>query len=125
MADPAYREFEILVNNLQSGETGERRFEVAVLRSPAGGCDPVERKIPLDLAILLTKLERRQLDIAALITLGEALADLLLPDSLRELFTRSLDRLSPDQGLRLRLHLPPGLADIPWEYMYIPAPEIQ
>jgi hypothetical protein len=120
MADPAYREFEILVNNLQSGETGERRFEVAVLHSPAGGCDPVERKIPLDLAILLTKLERRQLDITALITLGEALADLLLPDSLRDLFTRSLDRLRPDQGLRLRLHLPPGLADIPWEYMYIP-----
>src|SRR3989337_857939 len=113
MVDPEYRELEILVNNLQTDETGERRFDVAVLRSPAGGSDPVERKIPVDLAILLTKLERRLLDIPALITLGEALADLLLPDSLRDLFTRSLDLLLPDQGLRLRLHLPSGLADIP------------
>ena len=120
MVDPEYRELEILVNNLQTDETGERRFDVAVLRSPAGGSDPVERKIPVDLAILLTKLERRLLDIPALITLGEALADLLLPDSLRDLFTRSLDLLLPDQGLRLRLHLPSGLADIPWEYMYVP-----
>jgi len=43
-----------------------------------------------------------------------------LPDSLRDLFTRCLDRLQPEQGLRLHLHLPSGLADIPWEYMYIP-----
>ena len=76
---------------------------MAVLRSPAGEGLPVARKIPLDLPVLLTKLERRQLDIPGVIALGEALADLLLPDSLRDLFTRSLDRLDHDEGLRLRL----------------------
>ncbi len=32
---------------------------------------------------------------------------------------RSLDRLAPGEGLRLRLRLPPELAGVPWEYLYI------
>ena len=119
MDTPAYREFEIHVSNFKQSANGERRFNVEVTRSPAGEGDPVKRKIPIDLTFLLGKLERRKLDIPALIALGEALADLLLPDSLRDLFVRSLDKLEKDQGLRLRLRLPADLADIPWEFMYI------
>lgn len=120
MTTPVYREFEILVDHLEQSPAGERSFEVSVLRSPAGEGEVVKRAIPPDLSQLAFHLERRSLALSGLITLGEALADLLLPERLRALFVRSLDRLEKDQGLRLRLRLPAGLADLPWEYMYIP-----
>jgi hypothetical protein len=119
MTTPAYREFEILVDHLEQSPTGERSFEVSVLRSPAGEGEAVRRTIPQGLNQLAFHLERRSLALSGLIALGEALADLLLPERLRALFVRSLDRLEKGQGLRLRLRLPSGLADLPWEYMYI------
>ena len=114
-----YREFVLVADDVEKDERGVRQFTVQVFTSPAGEGEPEPRTVPSDLGRYMDRLERRRLDAGGIIGLGEALADLLLPDQARELFTRSLDRLEPQQGLRLRLRLPPMLADVPWEYMYV------
>jgi hypothetical protein len=105
-----------------------RSFDVRVLRTsrfgdvPAPpvstGCDEAR------LAELLKKLDARDLDRDGLFTLGRLLAALLLPatngiNGVRELLARTLDGLADDEGLRLRLALPPELASLPWEYLYL------
>jgi hypothetical protein len=107
-----------------------RRFKVRVLGSPAGDMAP-EQAIPVqcnerDLQKQLSLLETRQLDRDGLFALGRLLGVLLLPPApdeggigVRELFARSLDLAGQDAGLRLRLRLPPELAAVPWEYLYL------
>jgi len=114
-----YREFVVVADDVEKDELGIQVFTVQVFSSPAGEGQPQLRTVPSDLRRYLGHLERRKLDVDGVIGLGEALADLLLPDQARQLFIRSLDRLEPDQGLRIRLRLPPALAGIPWEYMYV------
>ena len=106
------------------------RFTVRVLGSPAGEMKP-EEAVPVSyddkqLQLSLQQLETRALDKAGLIALGRALALLLLPPKqdgaaagVRELLAASLDHAGPDDGVRLRLRLPPQLAALPWEYMYV------
>jgi CHAT domain len=105
-------------------------FSVRVLGSPAGEMKP-EEAVPVSyddkqLQLSLQQLETRALDKAGLIALGRALALLLLPPEqvgtavgVRELLATSLDHVGPDAGVRLRLRLPPQLAALPWEYMYV------
>src|SRR5262249_2635338 len=105
-------------------------FTVRVLSSPSGEMKPEEAvAISYDdkqLQLSLQQLETRALDKAGLIALGRALALLLLPPKqdgagagVRELFAASLDQAGPDDGVRLRLRLPPLLAALPWEYIYV------
>jgi len=106
------------------------RFSVRVLGSPAGEMKP-EEAVPVSyddkqLQLSLQQLETRALDKAGLIALGRALALLLLPPrqggagtGVRELLAASLDQVGPDDGVRLRLRLPPQLAALPWEYVYV------
>ena len=106
------------------------RFSVRVLGSPAGEMKP-EEAVPVSyddkqLQLSLQQLETRALDKAGLIALGRALALLLLPPKqdgaatgVRELLAASLDHVGPDDGVRLRLRLPPQLGALPWEYMYV------
>jgi RNA polymerase subunit RPABC4/transcription elongation factor Spt4 len=119
MAISDYREFVLVADEVEKDERGVHGFTVQVFSSPAGEGEPQSRSVPSDLQRYLGRLERRKLDVDGVIGLGEALADLLLPDRARELFTRSLDRLGPEHGLRLRLRLAPALTHIPWEYMYV------
>jgi hypothetical protein len=94
------------------------RFSVRVFSSPAGESLLVQRQLPPDLWERLSQLERGQLTVTDIAQLGRVLADLLLPPAIRALLDRSIDRLQPSQGLRLRLRLIPELATIPWEYMH-------
>ena len=106
------------------------RFSVRVLVSPAGEMKP-EDAVPISyddkqLQLSLQQLETRALDQAGLIALGRALALLLLPPKLagaatgvRELLAASLDHVGPEDGVRVRLRLPPQLGALPWEYMYV------
>ena len=94
-------------------------FDVRVFSSPAGEGPTVRRELPADLGRAVGHLDRRKLDPDGVIALGEVLADLLLPSGARELLVRSLERLTPGEGLRLRLRLPLELAGLPWEYLYI------
>ena len=106
------------------------RFKVRVLSSPAGEMKS-EEAVPIeydygDLQGKLQKLDKRDLDRAGLIDLGRALALLLLPpgaegspSNIRGLFADSLRQVGQDGGLRLKLRLPPELAGVPWEFMYV------
>jgi hypothetical protein len=127
MSIRTYQQFDLLVDNAVTGEGADdalRSFAVQVLDSPAGGGDPVPREVPPELAAqlatILEGLDERAIDADGVIGLGEALADLLLPDPVRDLLVRSMDRLAANEGLRLRLRLDPLLADIPWEYAFVP-----
>lgn len=105
-------------------------FSVRVLGSPAGEMRP-EEATPVSyddkqLQLSLQQLEARTLDAAGLVALGRALALLLLPprangaaNGVRELLAASLHTIGPEDGLRLRLRLPPQLAALPWEYLYL------
>jgi len=116
-----YREFELEASDFERDEGGVERFSVKVSSSPAGeSTGKTERDIPPDLRKELRLLERRKLDADDVISLGEKLADLLLPDEARWLFRGSKSMLGRNQGLRLRLRLDPALAGIPWEYMFVP-----
>src|SRR5688500_5487687 len=52
-----------------------------------------------------------------LIDMGRFLSEVLLPTEVYKLLTRSLEHVSPDFGLRIRLCLDEHLLDMPWEYM--------
>ncbi len=56
-----------------------------------------------------------------MIELGEELGRALFPPRVRSFLSASLNRLGSDEGLRIRLMLDTyGLAELPWEYVYLP-----
>lgn len=130
MPGRTYLDF-ILVTRLREWNPapGRKTFTVEVFDSPAGqqtqACE-VEITDYDHLQDLIVELEDRGFDgnLAAQRELGTLLADLLLPDPVRDFFYRSLKRLAgPSAGLRLRLRLEPQLADLPWEFLYLPRNE--
>lgn len=103
-------------------------FAIRVVESPAGAHTPDTKTIvtyPVgELSGQLRDLGKRTLARVGMIELGRKLAALLLPatpdrNSVYDLFVRSLDKAGPDRGVRLRLRLPPLLAALPWEYVYV------
>ena len=119
MSIDEYLDFSLAAEDVEKDAEGIQGFTVRVFSSPAGRSEPQPRTVPADLRRYLGRLERRKLDVDSIVGLGEALADLLLPEPVRALFVQSLDGLDAGQGLRVRLRLAPGLAGIPWEYMYV------
>lgn len=119
MAISEYLDFVIQAQNTERGEGGTARFRAQVSSSPAGWSGPEWRSVPKRLDFYLRLLERRKMYLDEMIDLGERLSSLLLSEWERRLFSDSLDRLESHQGLRVRLDLPPDLAYIPWEYLYI------
>lgn len=123
MADQplTYEDFNLEMTDLQEDGT----FTVRVLGQTPGGemrADEAETaSYDADaLKMLLRKLEARRLKEAELIELGEALAEMMLPGRVGELFDDSLKAVSGDgKGLRVRLRVEPlTLAALPWEYIY-------
>jgi serine/threonine-protein kinase len=116
-----YCDFVLVVDKKKKNESDIGQLSVRVLQSPVG-----ENQKPEIVSISSTsqrslrRLENRNLDIKDIINLGEELGNFLLPNQARKLFINSLERLQPDEGLRLRLKLESSLASIPWEYLYIP-----
>ncbi len=100
-------------------------FKVAVLPSPAVGETReavTVRYSPGELTPSLQRLNRRELDQESLSQLGEQLAGMLLPlGEVRALFERAISLARQDGGVRLRLLTSePELAQLPWEYSYLP-----
>lgn len=128
-----YQDMILEMFDAETKRDGDKRsgaFKVRVLTSPAGEMPPGDAvTIEYDdkeLQATLGKLDRRELDIEGLTALGRTLAALLLPitaksdgPTIRDLFARSLVKLGPDTGLRLRVRLPSDLAVVPWEYAYV------
>lgn len=111
-------------------KTRPARFKVRVLTSPAGELSQASAASvsydTRDVDQQLQRLERRLLDVPGLIQFGRALSMLLFPPSgpaggkgVRELFAESLAAIGIDDRVRLRLVLPPELAALPWEYVYL------
>lgn len=51
---------------------------------------------------------------------GRELAAIVFPDPIQELLIQSLERIDPEDGLRVRLCLDSTLSDLPWEYVILP-----
>lgn len=129
-----YEDMEIEVTDPKRKRTPDKtwmgHFKVRVLHSEAGEMADTEAvPVQYDLKALRTalkRLEKRKLDWEGLIDLGRTLGLLLLPpgaegspSNVRGIFAESLNLVGQDAGIRLRLRLPPELASLPWEYMYV------
>ncbi|MDX9953699.1 MAG: CHAT domain-containing protein [Anaerolineae bacterium] len=123
-----YLNFDVDAFNHRAAEGGDQ-FSVRVASSPVGEqriaqADRV--KLPLSVRQRMAALRQRKLSLAELIRLGEDLGQALFPPSVRSFLGASLSRLrSDDEGLRIRLKLDTyGLAELPWEYVYLPLPDM-
>jgi len=116
-----YYEFLLVVDTVQRDNSDNKQFSVRVLESPAGESKTPELvgPIPLCWQRQIRQLENRKSDAKDITSLGEQLADFLLPSQVRKLFLNSVNQLQPNEGLRLRLFLESSLASIPWEYLYV------
>ncbi|MEK6280792.1 MAG: CHAT domain-containing protein [Acidobacteriota bacterium] len=118
-----YLNFDLDLFNYQTTD-GQENFQVRVASSPAGEQRLLEAEtspIPNNLRKRLSLLEKRALDAAEMISLGSDLGGALFPSRARLFLDRSRERLDDDEGLRIRLKLDSyPLADLPWEYAYLP-----
>jgi hypothetical protein len=109
-------------------DAGSERLKVRVADSPAGQqrlSDADQIPFPPDFRARLRRLENRSLDLGEMVGLGQQLAAMLLPDRVRWMLDRCRAMLDPGQGLRIRLRLDSyALSDLPWEYLYVPGPDI-
>ena len=105
-----------------------KRAAVLVHSSPAGAM-PQPETVPLDWEKLASfrKLfqptsasEMTAVTSLQLTTGGRELAAVVLPDHVTGLLIRSLERIDPEDGLRIRLCLDGALSDLPWEYLVLP-----
>jgi hypothetical protein len=123
MAIDVYHDFVLVADGVEKDALKSiTKFSVQVFDSPVGQGEKKEIvTVPGNLMQKLRQLETDKLDenLDEQIELGEVLAGLLLPPYVRGIYERSLAKLKPTEGLRLRLRLADELAHIPWEYAYI------
>ncbi len=120
-----YRNFDLDIFDYVPTGTSER-FKVKAT-TPAGemtiiGSEKVS--LPVDVRKKVRRLDKRSLTLAEMIEMGELLAAALFPPKVRGFLERSRARLKDGEGLRIRLKFDTyALADLPWEYVYIPHPD--
>lgn len=124
-----YLNFDLYTFDYLKAGDGTETFKVFVSDAPDGQQKPSEAEavtIPPGMRRELRALENRSLDAAEMIALGEHLASIIFPATVRSYLSGSLARLKEDEGLRIRLRLDTyTLADVPWEYVYISRPEVK
>jgi hypothetical protein len=114
-----YLDFEIQIGAQDAG-----LFSVSV--SGPGGEARGLLRLPIDnpdYAALAARLQRLDTDELTLVGIGQFLFDALFQGPVRDVYTRSQGALSEREGLRLRLHIAPGAAQVvalPWELLYDP-----
>jgi len=110
-----YTDFTIRARDWQGSH-----FKVEVTQSPVDRMRAAEEvAYPSGTARLLRSLERKNISFEQLRGLGEALAQSLLPPTVRHMLSQSLAGLGAQDGLRLRLVLDDArVANLPWEYIY-------
>jgi hypothetical protein len=121
-----YHDLDLEAFDYERTDGDAEQFRVRVADSDAGQQRLEEAPtvtLPSGLRLQLQYLEQRSLSLTALIKLGVMLADALFPLTVRTLVERNRERLEDDEGLRIRLRLDDyALADLPWEYAYLPQP---
>lgn len=122
-----YRNFDVELFGHTLDATSES-FSVRIAASDVG-----EQRIgqasrvmlPLTVRDDVAALRRRRLSAAQIVAFGEQLGRALLPEGVRRLYTAAFARLGDDEGLRVRLRCDTyGLAELPWEYAHVTAPDL-
>jgi hypothetical protein len=102
-------------------------FNVRVSASPAGQqkVSASERvQLPPDIRSQQRMLDRRGYTFEGMVRFGTMLGDVLFSPAVRRLYELSHARLREEQGLRVRINCDhPALANLPWEYVYLPRSE--
>jgi hypothetical protein len=116
----SYVDFEIAITPAESG-----RFFLKA-RGPRGEEGDGELLLPdadPQVQALLARLRLLDVDEAALMQLGRALFEALFNGAVRDVYVRCRGALASDEGLRLRLNIPPSAVSaalLPWEFLYDP-----
>ena len=133
MTIQSYHDFILFADDVALDEHGAlESFAVRVFDSPAGQSEKeqivhlpkrvFDDTVAFGHALRLLRDGAWNQELDKQIELGQALADLLMPEpDVRQLYYRSLDWVSEhdDLGLRVRLRLPRELSPFPWEYMHV------
>lgn len=102
----------------------DREHAAVLVHSSPAGAMPRPEIVPLNWERLgeLRKIFESLQEVTPLqLTVGgQELASVLLPGHVVALLIRSLERVGPEDGLRVRLCLDSVLSDIPWEYLILP-----
>lgn len=122
-----FRQYKDFMLELSEYDPETGRYQVAMPPSREWG-EPSPVWCELDTGSIenfLYDLELKEIYLDDLITLGEALADRLLPEgTIRTNFLQAVTGTGPDEGVRLRLVIRDNrLHQIPWEYSYLPVKE--
>lgn len=122
-----YRNFDVELFGHALDATSEA-FSVRVAASDVGEQRIAQASrvvLPLTVRDDVAALRRRQLSAAQIVALGERLGRALLPEGVRRLYAAAFARLGDDEGLRVRLRCDTyGLAELPWEYAHVTAPDL-
>lgn len=106
---------------------GRTQAAVVVHSSPAGAMQRPEtvsldrnRLSPfLDIFAGSSKIETEVI-VGLVAAGGRELGSILFPEQVIGMLIRSLERIDPECGLRVRLCLDSELSDLPWEYLILP-----
>jgi formylglycine-generating enzyme required for sulfatase activity/CHAT domain-containing protein/Flp pilus assembly protein TadD len=123
----SYLDFDLQIDDLGAGS-----YRVYVLASPAGQAEAFFNLPFSDLEIenFFLRIGRPRRGIRRINSaemnearkFGSKLHEAVFQDSVQACLLRSIDFAQHrEQGLRLRLRLPPSLIELPWEYLYDPA----
>jgi hypothetical protein len=107
--------------------TVDRKHAAVLVHSSPSGAMQRPEHVDLDLTklsafrnIFNSNSELKVDDVATLVAGGRGLANVLFPDHVVGMLVRSLERIDPEDGLRVRLCLDSVLSDLPWEYLILP-----
>lgn len=104
---------------IRAWQANSRHVQVIVHSSPVGDMQkPVTVPCDLDKLQAACRGFRRSRDAA--LEVGRQLAKVVLPDSIAPMLSHSLERIAPENGIRLRLCLDEALNDFPWEFLHHP-----
>jgi hypothetical protein len=108
--------------------TVDREHAAVLVHSSPAGATPQPATVPLKWERLSafrnifqpTSGSARDVTSLQLTEGGQELASVVFPDHVVGLLIRSLERIDPEAGLRVRLCLDATLVDLPWEYLSLP-----
>ncbi len=123
----AYREMTVEASNVETLKIDKKprvSFRVRVSASPTRAMMPDDALVVQydrdSVNGMLTNLEDEKLSAEGVKAFGQALGLMLFPEGLpREILSENLNTLGADGALRIRLILPPLLASLPWEFIYV------
>jgi tetratricopeptide (TPR) repeat protein len=114
-----YHNFVLNIKDIRDEAEGTQSFTLQLAESPVGNGTTETRTMPKGVSKRYRQLDHRALEGSEIIEIGETLAEGLLGGQIGTCFYHLFqNHLGPEEGVRMRLQLPPAFALYPWEYMY-------